>query len=311
MTTQTQEVPRHEDDAVVECIEKLLQAFAARIAIAAQGDIGLEGSIGEITVIVDADTEIDTTLILQHHYNEAYRTIFIRAQTPSSADNFEKLLMVWALNKGALREAVIALQPQYATLVWHQALEIAVREISTVFLNASVIEPTSARYARLKNVSETLSAPLQAIDEAEQGEPEVNDLIVEYIGFLLDRYDEYLDDPENEPKKILGSIRIIVDDGTVGARINDLYQNYNMFLMCLPTIDDADMTEYILMQWATDSEILEDTIRSFRPSYPDVEFYDMYIDQAVDEIADVLLTNVMVIPPESVMYKRIRKAVGC
>lgn len=147
--------------------------------------------------------------------------------------------------------------------------------------------------------------------EVTEESQEVNDLLIGYIVVLLDRYDECLNEGVDEPDEAIGQITILVDDGTVGARLNERHEEKNgglqTFLLCMPTFWDAKSIEYLLAQWAVDNDTLADIVRLLRPDYPDAEYYDTYIEQAVDEIACVFL-NTIIIPPGSFMDIQLRNA---
>jgi hypothetical protein len=138
---------------------------------------------------------------------------------------------------------------------------------------------------------------LEAIARQEEASEEVDALLTEYIGVLLSRYDAFLDDPPDDPNEELGSIRILVDDGVIAAYLNKYCRDNSTFLMCLPTIRDANEIEYRLAQWAVDVEMLREVITSFRPGDACEEYTD-YLSQAVSEISDIFL-RALVIPPTS------------
>lgn len=306
--------------AITECVRKLMHAFVAQIAACEEaGRLLPFDGVGEVIIVVDPKGEINTTNILLHHYAETYPIIFLRVATTADANAVEQSLLIWGFDVDTLHDVILALEPEYAEPKWAENIGHAAREISAALLGAIVLEPGSRRYKLLKNASRhpvkehdgvAIYAKPDALYESEGAEPEIDNLITEYIGVLLDRYDILLEDPSDVPEELLGAIRIIVDDGTVGARLNERFSAHAMILLCLPTLSDANELEYILTQWAADPEMLEEVIRAFRPSHSDLEFYDHYIDQAVDEVAEVFFHTV-VIPPDSLIYAQLCEAVGC
>lgn len=318
MTVAISERARGANDAITECVRKLMYAFAAQLTACEEaGEFLPFNGVGEVIIVVDPKGEVNTANILQRHYDETYPVVFLKVDTSAHAGSLEQLLLAWGYDVDTLHDVIRALEPEYTAPEWSAHIVQASWEISAALLGAIVLEPGSRRYELLKTASGhsakqrapiALYANPDELFGSEEGDPEMDGLITEYIGLLLDHYDECLEDPRDDPGKRIGSIRIIVDDGTIAAHVNERLPSTRMLLLCLPTLFDAQEVEYMFAQWAIDRSTLREVVGMFRPNYPDPEFYDHYVDQAIDEIADVFL-RAMVIPPNSYMGMQLQKAV--